>query len=138
MGSATANTATASTKVTDQQTADALLNNWNSEYQIQIDSEMVDFRGRFNITIASEDNFIKSPQYNNGRLSSPNSSIELNGENASFEIGSFSSLILDQFTLTKGTLTIDNNGTLVRDLRCSFKNRTADHYMEHLSLNGNS
>ena len=27
---------------------------------------------------------------------------------------------------------------LVRDLRCSFKNRTADHYMEHLSLNGNS
>ena len=36
LGSATANTATASTKVTDQQTADALLNNWKSEYQIQI------------------------------------------------------------------------------------------------------
>lgn len=115
LGSATANTATASTKVTDQQSADDLLNNWKSEYQIQINSESVDFRSRFNITIASEDNFIESPQYNNGKLSSPNSSIELNGENASFEIGNFSSLILDQFTLTKGTLTIDN-GTLDADL----------------------
>lgn len=114
-GSANANTATASTRVTDQQSADDLLNNWKPEYQIQINSESVDFRSRFNITIASEDNFIKSPQYNNGKLISPNSSIELNGENASFEIGNFSSLILDQFTLTKGTLTIDN-GTLDADL----------------------
>ena len=33
LGSATANTATASTKVTDQQTANALLNNWKSEFE---------------------------------------------------------------------------------------------------------
>ena len=115
LGSATANTETASTKVTDQQTADALLNNWKSEYQIQIDSKHVDFQSGVNITIASKDNFIKATQDITGRLSSPNSSIELNGENASFEIGSFSSLKLDQFTLTKGTLTIDN-GTLDADL----------------------
>lgn len=115
LGSANANTATASTKVTDQQTANALLNNWKSEYQIQINSKHVVFQSGFNITIASKDNFIKSPQDNIGRLSSPNSSIELNGENASFEIGNFSLLILDQFTLTKGTLTIDN-GTLDADL----------------------
>ena len=105
----------ATTVVSDPSTADALLNNWKPEYQIQIDSEHVKFPNRFNITIASENNFIQASQDITGSLSSPNSSIELNGENASFKIGSFSSLILDQFTLTKGTLTIDN-GTLDADL----------------------
>ena len=105
----------ATTVVSDPSTADALLNNWKPEYQIQIDSEHVKFPNRFNITIASENNFIQATQDITGSLSSPNSSIELNGENASFKIGSFSSLILDQFTLTKGTLTIDN-GTLDADL----------------------
>ena len=120
LGSATANTATASTKVTDQQTANALLNTntWQSGYQIQIDSEHVDFPSGFNITIASKDNFIKATQdITGGRLSSPNSSIELNGENASFEIGNSSWLELDQFTLTKGTLTINSNGSLYADLK---------------------
>ena len=118
LGSANANTATTSTRVTDQQSADDLLNNWKSEYQIQIDSKHVVFQSGFNITIASKDNFIRSHQDTGSSLSSPNSSIssiELNGENASFEIGKFSFLILDQFTLTKGTLTIDN-GTLDADL----------------------
>ena len=105
----------ATTVVSDPSTADALLNNWKPEYQIQIDSEHVKFPNRFNITIASENNFIQATQDITGSLCSPNSSIELNGENAYFEIGSFSSLILDQFTLTKGTLTIDN-GTLDADL----------------------
>ena len=107
----------ATTVVSDQSTADALLNTntWKSEYQIQIDSKHVVFQSGFNITIASKDNFIEANQDITGSLSSPNSSIELNGENASFKIGSFSSLILDQFTLTKGTLTIDN-GTLDADL----------------------
>lgn len=105
----------ATTVVSDPSTADALLNNWKSEYQIQIDSEHVEFPNRFNITIASENNFIQATQDITGRLRSPNSSIELNGENASFKIGSFSSLILDQFTLTKGTLKIDT-GTLDADL----------------------
>lgn len=107
----------ATTVVSDQSTADALLNTntWKSEYQIQIDSKHVVFQSGFNITIASKDNFIEATQDITGSLSSPNSSIELNGENASFEIGSFSSLKLDQFTLTKGTLTIDN-GTLDADL----------------------
>ena len=103
--------------VSDQSTADALLNTntWKSEYQIQIDSKHVVFQSGFNITIASKDNFIEANQDITGSLSSPNSSIELNGENASFKIGNFSSLVLDQFTLTKGTLTIDN-GTLDADL----------------------
>lgn len=107
----------ATTVVSDQSTADALLNTntWKSEYQIQIDSKHVVFQSGFNITIASKDNFIEANQDITGSLSSPNSSIELNGENASFKIGNFSSLVLDQFTLTKGTLTIDN-GTLDADL----------------------
>ena len=105
----------ATTVVSDPSTADALLNNWKPEYQIQIDSEHVKFPNRFNITIASENNFIQATQDITGSLCSPNSSIELNGENAYFEIGNFSSLVLDQFTLTKGTLTIDN-GTLDADL----------------------
>ena len=107
----------ATTVVSNQSTANALLNTntWQSGYQIQIDSEHVDFPSGFNITIASKDNFIRSNQDTGSSLNSPNSSIELNGENASFEIGKFSFLILDQFTLTKGTLTIDN-GTLDADL----------------------
>ena len=118
LGSANANTATTSTRVTDRESADALLNKWKSEYQIQIDSEHVDFPSGFNITIASKDNFIKATKdITGGRLSSPNSSIELNGENASFEIGNSSWLELDQFTLTKGTLTINSNGSLDADLK---------------------
>ena len=132
LGSATANTATASTKVTDQQTANALLNNWKSEYQIQIDSERVDFRSRFNITIASEDNFIRNTRDPLiSCLLGPNSSIELNGENASFEIGNSSLLDLDQFTLTKGTLTI--NGTLNADL--NMNGGTFSGSLTKLSLN---
>ena len=135
LSSATANTATASTKVTDRQTANALLNNWKSEYQIQIDSEHVDFPSGFNITIASKDNFIKATQdITGGRLSSPNSSIELNGENASFEIGNSSCLELDQFTLTKGTLTI-NNGTLIADL--NMNGGTFSGTLANLHLNEN-
>lgn len=135
LSSATANTATASTKVTDRQTANALLNNWKSEYQIQIDSEHVDFPSGFNITIASKDNFIKATQdIIGGRLSSPNSSIELNGENASFEIGNSSCLELDQFTLTKGTLTI-NNGTLNADL--NMNGGTFSGTLANLHLNEN-
>ena len=135
LSSATANTATASTKVTDRQTANALLNNWKSEYQIQIDSEHVDFPSGFNITIASKDNFIKATQdITGGRLSSPNSSIELNGENASFEIGNSSCLELDQFTLTKGTLTI-NNGTLNADL--NMNGGTFSGTLANLHLNEN-
>ena len=133
LGSATANTATASTKVTDQQTADALLNNWKSEYQIQINSQRVDFLNRFNITIASENNFIKNTLGTTliSLLRSPISSIELNGENASFEIGNSSSLELKQFTLTKGTLTI--NGTLKADL--NMKGGTFSGSLKSLRLN---
>ena len=124
LGSATANTATASTKVTDQQSADDLLNNWKSEYQIQIDSKHVVFQSGFNITIASKDNFIKNTLDTIlGTLYAPSSSIELNGENASFEIGNSSSLVLGQFTLTKGTLTIDN-GTLDADLNVNYPSLT--------------
>ena len=133
LGSATANTATASTKVTDQQTANALLNNWKSEYQIQIDSERVAFqKSRFNITIASEDNFIRNTLDTIlGSLYAPSSSIELNGENASFEIGNSSSLVLGQFTLTKGTLKI--NGTLNADL--NMNGGTFSGSLTDLSLN---
>ena len=131
LGSATANTATASTKVTDQQTANDLLNNWKSEYQIQIDSKPVMFLSGFNITIASKDNFIKNAQ---GSIGDPNSSIELNGENASFEIRNFSVLILDQFTLTKGTLTI-NNGNLNADL--NMNGGTFSGTLANLHLNEN-
>lgn len=133
LGSATANTATASTRVTDQQSADDLLNNWKSEYQIQIDSERVNFQSRFNITIASEDNFIKNTLGTIvlSTLLGPSSSIELNGENASFEIGNDSLLDLDQFTLTKGTLTI--NGTLSADL--NMNGGTFSGSLTDLSLN---
>lgn len=133
LGSANANTATASTRVTDQQSADDLLNNWKSEYQIQIDSERVVFQSRFNITIASEDNFIKNTRGTVvlSTLHGPISSIELNGENASFEIGNSSSLVLDQFTLTKGTLTI--NGTLNADL--NMNGGTFSGSLTKLSLN---
>ena len=117
----------ATTVVSDQNTADALLNTntWKSEYQIQIDSERVAFqKSRFNITIASEDNFIKNTLDTIlGTLYAPSSSIELNGENASFEIGNSSSLVLNQFTLTKGTLTIDN-GTLDADLNVNYPSLT--------------
>ena len=117
----------ATTVVSDQSTADALLNTntWKSEYQIQIDSERVAFqKSRFNITIASEDNFIKNTLDTIlGTLYAPSSSIELNGENASFEIGNSSSLVLNQFTLTKGTLTIDN-GTLDADLNVNYPSLT--------------
>ena len=133
LGSANANTATASTKVTDQQTANALLNNWKSEYQIQIDSKHVVFQSRFNITIASEDNFIKNTLGTVvlSTLLGPSSSIELNGKNASFEIGNSSLLELDQFTLTKGTLTI--NGTLSADL--NMNGGTFSGSLTDLSLN---
>lgn len=107
----------ATTVVSDQSTANALLNTntWQSGYQIQIDNERVNFQTRrFDITIASEDNFIKNTLGALSTLYGPSSSIELNGENASFEIGNDSSLVLKQFTLTKGTLTI--NGTLSADL----------------------
>lgn len=133
LGSANANTATASTRVTDQQSADDLLNNWKPEYQIQIDSERVAFqKSRFNITIASEDNFIKNTLDTIlGSLYAPSSSIELNGENASFEIGNSSSLVLGQFTLTKGTLTI--NGTLNANL--NMNGGTFSGSLTDLSLN---
>lgn len=133
LGSATANTATASTRVTDQQSADDLLNNWKSEYQIQIDSNRVVFQSGFNITIASKDNFIKNTLGTVvlSTLYSPSSSIELNGENASFEIGNSSLLDLDQFTLTKGTLTI--NGTLSADL--NMNGGTFSGSLTKLSLN---
>ena len=133
LGSANANTATASTRVTDQQSADDLLNNWKSEYQIQIDSEHVVFQSKFNITIASRDNFIQNTLGTivHSTLQGPISSIELNGENASFEIGNSSSLVLDKFTLTKGTLTI--NGTLNADL--NMNGGTFSGSLTKLSLN---
>ena len=125
----------ATTVVSDQSTADALLNTntWKSEYQIQIDSERVAFqKSRFNITIASEDNFIKNTLDTIlGTLYAPSSSIELNGENASFEIGNSSSLVLGQFTLTKGTLKI--NGTLNADL--NMNGGTFSGSLTDLSLN---
>ncbi len=133
LGSANANTATESTRVTNQQSADDLLNNWKSEYQIQINSEHVDFLNRFNITIASENNFIKNTLGTTilSFLRGPIGSIELNGENASFEIGNSSSLELKQFTLTKGTLTI--NGTLKADL--NMKGGTFSGSLKSLRLN---
>lgn len=133
LGSANANTATESTRVTNQQSADDLLNNWKSEYQIQINSERVDFLNRFNITIASENNFIKNTLGTTilSFLRGPIGSIELNGENASFEIGNSSSLELKQFTLTKGTLTI--NGTLKADL--NMKGGTFSGSLKSLRLN---
>lgn len=119
--------------VSDQDTANALLNNWKSEYQIQINSQRVDFLNRFNITIASENNFIKNTLGTTilSFLRGPIGSIELNGENASFEIGNSSSLELKQFTLTKGTLTI--NGTLKADL--NMKGGTFSGSLESLRLN---
>ena len=125
----------ATTVVSDQSTADALLNTntWKSEYQIQIDSERVAFqKSRFNITIASEDNFIRNTLDTIlGTLYAPSSSIELNGENAYFEIGNSSSLVLGQFTLTKGTLKI--NGTLSADL--NMKGGTFSGSLTKLGLN---
>ena len=109
----------ATTVVSDQDTADALLNTntWQSGYQIQIDGQRVYSQSKFNITIASKNNFIKTTLSTGGTscLYGPISSIELNGENASFEIGNSGFLELHQFTLTKGTLTI-NNGSLKADL----------------------
>ena len=125
----------ATTVVSDQSTADALLNTntWKSEYQIQIDSERVAFqKSRFNITIASEDNFIRNTLDTIlGTLYAPSSSIELNGENASFEIGNSGFLELHQFTLTKGTLKI--NGTLSADL--NMKGGTFSGSLTKLGLN---
>lgn len=124
----------ATTVVSDQSTANALLNTntWQSGYQIQIDNERVDLqKSIFNITIASEDNFIKNTLGSLSTLYSPRSSIVLNGENASFEIGNDSSLVLDQFTLTKGTLTI--NGTLSADL--NINGGTFSGSLTDLSLN---
>lgn len=119
--------------VSDQNTANALLKDWKSEYQIQIANERVTFRSRFNITIASEDNFIKTTLYTGGtsHLRGLIGSIELNGENASFEIGNSCLLELDQFTLTKGTLTI--NGTLDADL--NMNGGTFSGSLTDLSLN---
>lgn len=109
----------ATTVVSDQDTADALLNTntWQSGYQIQIDGQRVYSQSKFNITIASKNNFIKTTLSTGGTscLYGLISSIELNGENASFEIGNSGFLELHQFTLTKGTLTI-NNGSLKADL----------------------
>lgn len=123
------------TVVSNQSTANTLLNTntWQSGYQIQINSERVDFLNRFNITIASENNFIKNTLGTTliSFLRSPISSIELNGENASFEIGNSSSLELKQFTLTKGTLTI--NGTLKADL--NMKGGTFSGSLKSLRLN---
>ena len=124
----------ATTVVSDQSTANALLNTntWQSGYQIQIENERVNFQTRrFDITIASEDNFIKNTLGALSTLYGPSSSIELNGENASFEIGNDSSLVLDQFTLTKGTLTI--NGTLSADL--NINGGTFSGSLTDLSLN---
>ena len=127
--------AIAATVVSDQSTANTLLNTntWQSGYQIQIDSKRVNFQHRFDITIASENNFIKTTQ---GTVTSwllgPISSIELNGENASFEIGNSSLLELNQFTLTKGTLTI-NNGTLNANL--NMKGGTFSGSLTSLRLN---
>ena len=124
----------ATTVVSDQSTANALLNTntWQSGYQIQIENERVNFQTRrFDITIASEDNFIKNTLGALSTLYGPSSSIELNGENASFEIGNDSSLELKQFTLTKGTLTI--NGTLKADL--NMKGGTFSGSLKSLRLN---
>lgn len=124
----------ATTVVSDQSTANALLNTntWQSGYQIQIYNERVNFQTRrFDITIASEDNFIKNTLGALSTLYGPSSSIELNGENASFEIGNDSSLELKQFTLTKGTLTI--NGTLKADL--NMKGGTFSGSLKSLRLN---
>lgn len=126
----------ATTVVSNQSTANALLNTntWQSGYQIQIENERVNFQTRrFDITIASEDNFIKNTLGALSTLYGPSSSIELNGENASFEIGNSSLLELDQFTLTKGTLTINSNGSLKADL--NMKGGTFSGSLKSLRLN---